>query len=99
MLWMVEDIDGVEVIVDDIFVWGEILKEYDERLKKVLEWVKDYNLKLSFEKCEFCRKEVIYVGYVFSSEGFKVDLEKIWVVIEMILLINKKDLRKFMGFI
>lgn len=34
---MVEDIDGVEVIVDDIFVWGEILKEYDERLKKVLE--------------------------------------------------------------
>lgn len=96
---MVEDIDGAEVIVDDILVWGETLKEHDERLKKVLERAKDYNLKLSSEKCEFRRKEVTYVGHVLSSEGLKADPEKIRAVTEMTPPTNKKDLRKFMGFI
>lgn len=96
---MVEDIDGAEVIVEYILVWGENLTEHDERLKKVLERARDYNLKLSTEKCEFRRKEVTYVGHVLSSEGLKADPEKIRAVTEMTPPANKKDLRKFMGFI
>ena len=34
---MVEDIPGVEVIVDDILVWGSTVEEHDERLQMTLD--------------------------------------------------------------
>ena len=34
---MFEDIDGVEVVVDDLLIWGETEEEHDIRLKQVLE--------------------------------------------------------------
>ena len=34
---MFEDIEGVEVIVDDILVWGSTVEEHDARLERVLE--------------------------------------------------------------
>lgn len=89
---MVLDIEGVEVIIDDILVWGFNQEEYDVRLKRVLERVMEYNFKFSVEKCEFRKLEVIYVGYRFISKGVKFDLEKIRVVCNMVKLICLKDL-------
>ena len=40
-----EDIDGVEVIVDDILIWGKDKAEHNDRLKQVLERVHQINLK------------------------------------------------------
>ena len=34
---MFEDIEGVEVVVDDLLIWGETESEHDERLRRVLE--------------------------------------------------------------
>ena len=31
---MIEDIEGAEVIIDDILIWGSTLEEHDQRLKK-----------------------------------------------------------------
>ena len=96
---MVEDIEGAEVIVDDILVWGRTLKEHDQRLQKVLNRTREYNLKLSSEKCEFRKQEITYVGHVLSSDGLKADPEKIRAVTQMKPPNNRKELRKFMGFI
>ena len=40
-----EDIEGVEVIIDDILVWGSDIAEYDQRLEKVLQRTQQRNLK------------------------------------------------------
>ena len=32
-----KDIEGVEVVIDDILVWGASKEEHDTRLKKVLQ--------------------------------------------------------------
>ena len=34
---MFEDIEGVEVVVDDVLIWGETEDQHDSRLVKVLE--------------------------------------------------------------
>lgn len=47
MSQMLEDITGAEVMTDDILVWGSTIEEHDHRLRKVLQRVKEYNLKLS----------------------------------------------------
>ena len=49
---MVFDIEGAEAIIGDILVWGSDHKEHDQRLKKVLDRTREYNLKLGAGKCE-----------------------------------------------
>ena len=49
---MFEDIDGVEVIVDDLLIWGTTEEEHDRRLKEVLERAKQRNLKLNRDKSQ-----------------------------------------------
>ena len=68
---IVEDIEGVEVIVDDILVWGSTVEEHDKRLKLTLDRIRQNNIMLSESKCEFRKEEIDYVGHNLSSEGLK----------------------------
>lgn len=99
MTEMIEDIEGAEVIVDDILVWGATVEEHDERLKRVLEKVKQYNLKLGQEKCQFRQESVDYVGHTITKEGLKTSPEKSRAVREMKKPEDKKELMTFLGFI
>ena len=47
---MVEDLDGVEVIMDDVIIAGDATT-HDERLCKFLERASKQGLKLNKEKC------------------------------------------------
>ena len=55
---MFEDIEGVEVVVDDIVVWGENKQQHDDRLIKVLERARLWNLKLNKTKCQMKKKPI-----------------------------------------
>ena len=43
---MFHDIEGVEVVVDDLLIWGESEEQHDTRLTQVLERARHRNLKL-----------------------------------------------------
>jgi hypothetical protein len=96
---MIEDIEGAVSIIDDIFIWGKDMKEHDERLKRVLDRVRENNLKLSPNKYRFRRNQVSYVGHVLTSEGVKPDPEKVRAVEAMSPPENKSELLTFLGFI
>ena len=49
---MFQDIDGVEVVVDDLLIWGETDEQHDRRLKQVLERARQRNLRLNKSKCQ-----------------------------------------------
>ena len=99
MCEMIEDIEGAEVIMDDILIWGRTLEEHDRRLKQVLDKAQKYNLKLSKNKFEFRKTEVTYVGHVLSDTEVKIDYEKLRAVEQMTAPENKKELQHFLGFI
>ena len=61
------------VIVDDIIIGGRGVAEHDANLKKVLERVREVNLKLNPATCKFRLDHVGYVGHIFTSEGLKAD--------------------------
>ena len=99
MSQVLEDIDGAEAIVDDILVWGRDIQEHDARLKKVLDRVKEVNLKLNPKKCQIRKEEIPYVGHLLTKDGLKPDPEKIRAVQEMTQPSNTKELKTFLGFI
>ena len=53
MSHLFQGIKGVEVIVDNLVMWGEQVEQHDARLRQVLDRRQKCNLKLNKEKCRF----------------------------------------------
>lgn len=64
-----QDIEGVEVIVNDLVVWGKDVEQHGVRLRQVLDRCCEHNLKLNREKCRFLVSQVHYVGHLLSADG------------------------------
>ena len=62
---MVEDLDGVEVIMDDVIIAGEETT-HDEGLMKFQE-----------KASKKGHREVLYVGHLLTAGGLKIDPQKV----------------------
>jgi hypothetical protein len=70
------------VCLDDIVHFGENLKVHNERLRDVFARLRSYNLKLQTDKCEFFRKEVLYLGHRLACDRLLADKSKLSAVTE-----------------
>uniref|UniRef100_A0A183TFG2 Reverse transcriptase domain-containing protein n=1 Tax=Schistocephalus solidus TaxID=70667 RepID=A0A183TFG2_SCHSO len=66
---MLTNVPGTVADLDEILVVGRTDEERLQRLDKVMENLIDYGLKINFEKNEFLRKKIHYLGRS-PSEGF-----------------------------
>ena len=96
---MIEGLEGVVNIIDDLLVWGDTIEEHDQRLIKVLERAREYNLKLNRNKCKIRTTEIKYIGHVLSTDGLKADDEKVRAVVQLPPPQDKQELMRFMGMI
>ena len=55
---LLEGLEGVEVQIDDIIVYGSDVAEHDKRLANVLNRLSQANITLNKAKCEFGVKSV-----------------------------------------
>ena len=72
-----EDLEGCEVIVDEILVWGKDDAEHDRRLVQVLERAQKVNLKLCQEKCKIKTKKLVYISHQLTEKGLQPDAQKV----------------------
>jgi len=66
--------------LDDIVIYGPNLKEHNKRLIQVLDRLREHDLKLQPDKCEFLRKEKIYLGHIITEDGIRLDPKKLHAV-------------------
>ena len=59
--------------------------------------LREANLKLQLEKCEFLKHKVSYLGHVLSEEGLNSDPRKIEAVKLFPQPKNMKNVRQFLG--
>ena len=89
----------VEIIVDDLLIWGKNQQQHDERLKQVLERARQKNLKLNKEKSQIALDEISYIGHILGKEGLKPDPKKVQTITEMNRPQNKEELQRFLGMV
>ncbi|MGH0155154.1 UNVERIFIED_CONTAM: hypothetical protein FKN15_028521 [Acipenser sinensis] len=96
----VGDMNLLEVLVylDDLIIFGKTLEEHEERLLRVLDRLQEEGLKLSLDKCQFCRTSVTYVGHIVSQHGVSTDPSKIEAVATWPRPQTLSALRSFLGF-
>ena len=93
-----EDLEAVEVIMDDAVVAGDETT-HDERLQKFLDRAAMQGLKLNKEKCKIRQTQVPHVGHLLTSEGLKIDPQKVKAVQEMPAPQTKEDVKCVLGFV
>jgi hypothetical protein len=64
----------------------------------VLKAMEEAGLQLDVDKSEFHKSEVTYLGYVISTNGIRMDPNKIRTIIDWEYPKNVKDVRAFIGF-
>ena len=92
---LLEGLEGVEVQIDDIIVFGSDKAEHDKRLDNVLKRLLHANITLNKAKCEFGVKSVKILGHIVSSEGISPDPSKIKAILSIPKPTNVKELRSF----
>ncbi|XP_062527581.1 uncharacterized protein LOC134199889 [Bombyx mori] len=85
------------VYLDDIVIYSYDLDSHMNNLESVFKRLREFNLKLQPDKCEFLRKEVSYLGHLITDEGVKPDPAKIRAVSEFPVPKCPKDVKSFLG--
>ena len=85
------------VYLDDIIVLGKSFDEHLDNLTRVLERLRNSNLKLSTTKCCLCQTDVTYLGYVVTRNGIEPDPKKIEAVWSWPVPLNVQELHSFLG--
>ena len=92
-------IPNVKNISDDIIVYGKTQAEHDAALAAVLQRLRESNLTLNKDKCEFNKTTIEFYGYVFSDKGVSADPKKVECILNASNPRNATELRSFLGLV
>lgn len=83
--------------LDDIIVVTQSFEQHLEVLREIFCRLKAANLTVAREKCQFCRSELRYLGYIVNKNGLQVDPEKIQAIIAIPPPKTVSEVRRFLG--
>lgn len=75
LLWVI-------CFIDDLLIGGKSLEECIENVQRCLKRLDEYNVKVKWEKCNFFKKSVTYLGHEISEEGIRPNPEKVKALVE-----------------
>uniref|UniRef100_A0A803K3H0 ribonuclease H n=1 Tax=Xenopus tropicalis TaxID=8364 RepID=A0A803K3H0_XENTR len=97
----VDGLPGVEVIADDILVYGcgDTTADHDKNLIRLLERARKLNLKLNKQKLRLRLSSVPYMGHLLTAEGLRPDPDKVKAILEMPNPENVQAVQRMLGFV
>jgi hypothetical protein len=87
----------VFVYLDDVIICTDTYEQHMEVLKEVLKRLKESGLTLGKDKCNFCKPEMRYLGYVINSSGLLVDPEKVNAILRIPPPKSVGEVRRIIG--
>jgi hypothetical protein len=87
----------VVVYFDDILIYSKSFGEHIDHIRQVLAVLRAEKLYGDIAKCTFCIDRVVFLGFVVTAEGIRVDEEKIKAIKDWPTPANVSQLRSFHG--
>ncbi|XP_049866081.1 uncharacterized protein LOC126366827 [Pectinophora gossypiella] len=87
------------IYLDDCIIYSHDLDSHIQKLKLVFDRLRQFNLKLQPDKCEFLRREVAYLGHIITDKGVSPNPDKIKAVTDFPIPRNAKDIKSFLGLV
>lgn len=92
------DQDVVVVYMDNILIFTENLEEHRQITENVLRILKENDLYLKPEKCEFEQEKIEYLGLIISKDRVEMDPVKVQGILDWPVPKKLKDVQAFIGF-
>ena len=67
--------------MDDVIVFSKTPEEHIAWLEAVFMKISDTGLKLKPSKCKFFKRQIHYLGHIFSENGIEMDPKKIEAIV------------------
>ncbi|CAG5134263.1 unnamed protein product [Candidula unifasciata] len=84
--------------VDDILVFSSgSVEDHLEHVERVFDRLREHDVKLKLNKCNFLKTETKYLGFVINRQGIQPDQEKVKAIQELPHPTNVKEVRGFIG--
>ncbi len=96
---MLKGIPKTGSYIDDTIATAANKKEHLKTLRAIFERMREFNFKLSKDKCELLRESVIFLGHKVSKSGIETSKEKVDAILEIPVPIDKSEMRSFLGFV
>lgn len=93
------DIPNVKIYIDDILISAENEQDHDMTVDLVMKRAIERNVKFNWNKIQFRKKEVLFLGHVISENGIGCDKNRLKGIEDLGAPKCKKDLQRLMGFI
>jgi len=87
----------IVVYFDDIVIATYTIETHLEILSEALYLMKLHRLQIRFDKSQFLKKEIIYLGYLINSSGVRPNPRNISVILNYPNPCNQKALYSFIG--
>ena len=85
--------------LDDILIYSKTLKEHEQHVRTMLRCLKQRQLLLKFEKCEFHWFNVEFLEFVIRIEEVRMNSTKFKIIKEWSKSTNVKEVQTFLEFV
>lgn len=83
--------------MDDILIFSTSLQEHIDSSHKIFNVLRNHNLKIQLDKCNFCCKQTHFLGHALRPQGVKVNPEKIKSIAKLKLPQTQNQIEAFLG--
>ena len=87
----------MDVYLDDIIIYSDTLEEHVQRVKFVMDTLREARFYLAVDKLHFLPRELKLLGHVITDEGIKLDPFKVDSVVAWKTPTTKEALHRFLG--
>lgn len=87
----------VIIYLDDILIFNKTKEEHIKDIRQVLQRLKEDKLLINLKKCSFMKEEIVYLGFVISTYGLKMDPKKVKAILDWPTSENVNEVRSFHG--
>lgn len=100
-----EGLPGVYIIADDVLITGQgetqesAERDHDEKLKAFLARCREKGIKLNADKFKLRQREVSYIGHLLTSDGLKIDPDKVRAITHMQKPTDVKAVQRLLGMV
>ncbi len=90
--------DFVSIYIDDILIYNNFKKKHVKHVKKVLQRLRDADLQVDIDKCEFFVHETKYFDLIIDRDEIRMNSEKIETILQWATSQNLKQVQEFLRF-
>ncbi len=91
--------DFCQVYLDDILIYSKMRKKHRDHVKLVLSRLREAELQMNIQKCEFDVKETVFLEVIISELDLRMNLSKVTVIVSWITSTNLKEIQNFVRFV